>query len=564
MRDKIFIFRSFGYFYRYRPLRLILIFLATLVQGFTQGITIVLLIPLLGLLDQAQSTPSSNQWVDLINPVFEKMGIEVSITLILSVYALCIISIALLNYFLSVMQVSYQQGFSYNIRKRLYKKVITSEWSFLNGKSKHNHIQVLTTEVPKMSIYYYYYLELAKKMIFIITHTVLAAFILWYFTLLVVIAGIFVFILLRGYLKRASFLGAGNIQISRKMLKQIDDFWQTVKIAKVHNSEEFYYKKFNDTNISMLANQYRQTRNRVFPQLLFTLAGILTLTLFIYFAFNVAHIALPSLFVFILLFARIFPHFMSVNNDINMLLSMEESVKMVLKLDAEIPERDFERVSSTEMVQFRERLEIKNLTFSYDNKKQIFKNFSESIPFGSLTGITGKSGCGKTTLLDIIAGIQNVDGALYLDGEELNRAKMPVWRRMIGYLPQDSFFIDGTIRENLVWDSVAEIDDESIMNVLRSVDAEELVLRHKMELDTYVANYPFHFSGGERQRLALARVLIRKPRLLLLDEATSSLDAASETQIMECLVRLKAHVTIIFVTHKQNLSGYFDKVIDFK
>ncbi len=150
-----------------------------------------------------------------------------------------------------------------------------------------------------------------------------------------------------------------------------------------------------------------------------------------------------------------------------------------------------------------------------------------------------------------------------MDGAELRRENMPQWRRMIGYLPQDSFFIDGTIRENLIWDSTSDIDDESIMNVLRSVDAEELVSRHKMGLDTYVANYPYHFSGGERQRLALARILIRKPQLLLLDEATSSLDVASEAQIMECLVRLKESVTIIFVTHRQNLRGYFDKIIAF-
>ncbi len=563
MRDKIFLFRSFSYFFRYKPLKLISIFLSTLIQGFTQGITIVLLIPLLGLLDHNQAASSGNKWADMINPLFDTIGVRVSLPLILSIYGVCILSIALINYFQSVSQVSYQQGFSFHTRRRLYKKVITSDWSFLNGKSKHNHIQVLTTEIPKMSTYYYYYLELTKKLIFILTHVVLAALISWYFTLLVVVSGTLVFVFLRGYLKQASLLGAGNIQISRKMLKQIDDFWQTVKIAKVHNSEEFYYKKFNDSNMLMLANQCRQTKNRALPQLLFTFAGILTLTLFVYFAYNIAHIALPALFVLIILFARIFPQFMSVNNDMNMLLSMEESVKMVLKLDEEIPERDFDKAEGTDGLAFKESLEIKNLTFSYDKEKFIFRNFSESIPVKTITGVTGKSGCGKTTLLDIIAGVQSAEGSLFVDGAELRRENMPQWRRMIGYLPQDSFFIDGTIRENLIWDSTTDIDDESIMNVLRSVDAEELVSRHKMGLDTYVANYPYHFSGGERQRLALARILIRKPQLLLLDEATSSLDVASEAQIMECLVRLKESVTIIFVTHRQNLHGYFDKIIAF-
>ncbi len=100
----------------------------------------------------------------------------------------------------------------------------------------------------------------------------------------------------------------------------------------------------------------------------------MTLTLFVYFAYNIAHIALPALFVLIILFARIFPQFMSVNNDMNMLLSMEESVKMVLKLDEEIPERDFDKAEGTDGLAFKESLEIKNLTFSYDKEKSI-QNF---------------------------------------------------------------------------------------------------------------------------------------------------------------------------------------------
>lgn len=80
--------------------------------------------------------------------------------------------------------------------------------------------------------------------------------------------------------------------------------------------------------------------------------------------------------------------------------------------------------------------------------------------------------------------------------------------------------------------------------------------------ELFVSNFQFHFSGGERQRLALARVLIRNPKLLLLDEATSALDSVTEAQIMECLVHLKHRVTILFVTHRPNLLQYFDKVID--
>lgn len=150
----------------------------------------------------------------------------------------------------------------------------------------------------------------------------------------------------------------------------------------------------------------------------------------------------------------------------------------------------------------------------------------------------------------------------------ITQEMLPAWRSSIGYLPQDSFFIDGTIRDNLIWDSNMENEspgkrDRFIMDTLRSVNAENLITREKSGLDTHISNYNYHFSGGERQRLALARVLLRRPKLLLLDEATSALDKDSEKEIMETLLRLKPEITIVFVTHRQNLKSYFDKLIEF-
>lgn len=564
MHEKRFIFHSFGKFFKYRPVRLIELFLITLFLGFTQGITIVLLIPLLGLLDPAQSSVSGsgNNWASLLNPVLNRLGLEINLTIILLLYAICLVSIAVLNYYQSVMQAAYQQEFSYHTRKRLYKKIITSDWNFLNGKSKHNHIQILTAEIPKMSNYYYYYLGLATKVIFIVTHVSLAAMISLKFTIFVVVFGFFVFVLLRSYLKTAEILGAGNIQVSRKMLKQIDDFWLTVKIAKVHNSEEFYYKKFDESNSLMLDNQHKQIKNRAFPQFLFTLAGVASLIIVVYLSYNIIHLPLSSMFVLILLFARIFPQFKSINSDMNMLVSYVESVKMVLALDREIAEREFDEVENCEKIGFDDQLEIRNLTFSYKSGHPLFENFSETIPARAMTGIIGKSGSGKTTLIDIIAGLQKVEGSVIVDGLKLTSGNLPQWRREIGYLPQDSFFIDGTIRDNLIWDTVSNMNDKQLFDVLSEVNAEDIVLSQKNGLDTYVANYQYHFSGGERQRLALARVLIRKPKLLLLDEATSSLDIETERQIMKSLVNLKKNVTIVFVTHRQNLESYFDKIID--
>ena len=558
-----FIIRSFTHFFRHNPVKLIVLFGITLFLGFNQGITIILLIPLLGLLNPVQTSGSPNKWTDLLNAMLNKVGVEVNLTLILVVFAICLVSVAILNYFQSIIQVSYQQEFSYQTRKRLFRKIITSNWQFLNGKSKHNHIQILTTEIPKMTNYYYFYLGLATKVIFIIAHIALALLISVKFTLFVAFVGLAVFVLLRKYLQKARLLGDANIQAFRKMLKQIDDFWLTVKMAKVHNTEEFYYNKFDESNTLMLDNQFRQIKNRAIPQFLFTLAGIASLIIVVYLAYLILLLPTTSLFILILLFARIFPQFMGINNDMNMLVSNVASVKMVLELDREIEEREFDVKKIQGNIKFNHQLDITKLNFAYDSRKPLFTDFSVSIPARKMTGIVGKSGSGKTTLIDLIAGLQNPgEGVVKVDGIILSNDKLPVWQSKLGYLPQDPFFIDGTIRENLIWDSGQNLSDEQIMVVLKQVNADQLVLDSTMGLDTLIVNYQYHFSGGERQRLALARVLIRKPKLLLLDEATSSLDYETESQIMDCLVRLTNTVTIVFVTHREKLKMYFDKTID--
>ena len=563
MLNNQFIIRSFGHFFHFNPGRIILLFLITLFQGFSQGITIVLLIPLLSLLDPALASTHTNNWTAFLYSFLKHTGLSLNLGIILVLSAICLLFVAILNYCQSIMQSNYQQNFSYEMRRRLFKKIISSDWVFLNGKSKHNHIQVLTTEIPKMTNYYYYFLGLASKLIFIGAHVLLALMISFRFTLFVVIVGLAVSLLLRSYIKKSESIGNANVQVFRRMLKRIDDFWLTVKIAKVHQSESFYYEKYDETNKQMLDFQYKQVKNRAIPQLLFTFAGIVTLIVVVFLGFSVARLPLTSLFVLILLFARIFPQFSGLNNDLNMMVSYQGSVQMVLEMDRDILEQDLGSNQTEERIELHHQFEICDLNFSYTPMKPLFEHFSTTIPAKKITGITGKSGCGKTTLIDIIAGLQKTSSkTILIDGNELGPDMLPAWRKSLGYLPQDSFFIDGTLRENLIWDTKNKPTDDTIFEILRQVNAEDLVIGQKKGLDTNIVNYQYHFSGGERQRLALARVLLRKPKLLLLDEATSALDPENEKQIMDCLTCLKKEVTIVFVSHREYLKPYFDQTID--
>lgn len=557
----LFVFRSFRLLLKHRPGRLALVFLFNLFMGFFQGFSIVLLIPLLQLLN-VDATPPDNQLVQFFRKLAELSGISWSIESVLLVYILFLSIIALLHYAESLVSAGYQKSFIYQLRIRLFRKIILADWSFLNSKSRHNHLQVLTREVPNMAEYYQYFIRLIAQGLVILAHLLYAMLVSVPFTAMVLTAGVLLFIFLRKYLFRSFKLGSDYVDSYYHLLKTIDDFWQTVKIAKVHSSETFYYNKYDAASHTLLDLEYGMAKNYALSRFFYTTAGIIILVVVVYLGYRLGNIPVSSFFILILLFARIFPLFTAINTDVNMIYSTMSSVKLVKDLDEQFAEHEFNQSEDGLHIPVQREIRISNLCFSYPDSEPLFSDFNETIPAGAITGILGESGLGKTTLIDLIAGLQKpLSGEITIDGVPLSDPQLSVWKSSIGYLPQDSFFIDGSLRENLVWDSREDVSNDDILEVLRQVNASHLVNRFPGGLEQEVVNYPLNFSGGERQRLALARVLLRKPRLLLLDEATSSLDTENEQNIMEVLANLKKKVTIVFVTHRSSLCPWFDKVI---
>ena len=574
MRKGLFIINSFTLLREHQPGKLLLIFFLTILQGITSGFSIVLLIPLLQLINIGGAEPEGIA-LAILN-FAGRAGIELTMGSILLVYMSLLTFSALIQYCKALLDARYQQTFIYTLRRRLFRKIIMADWQLLNSRSKTNHLQVLTREVPNLASYYYYYLRLLTTVLMAGAYIVYAMLISPWFTLGIIGVGLILFLVLRRFLLKSFRLGKGYVDSYYRLLKYIDDFWQTVKIAKVHSSEEYYSGRFDEANVSLLNMEYMMQKNWSLPQLIQRIAGLLVLVAVVWFGYRWGSVPLASFVILILLFSRIFPQMTAINTDLNMIATNVPSVRLVMQLDEDLPEPAVKGSRDSAALKLREGIIMEGISFAYPDGEKLFDGFRAHIRARSITGIIGPSGKGKTTLIDLIAGLQRPSsGRIMIDGVMLDDELLPRWKAGLGYLPQDPFFIDGTLRENLVWDSgsggrtenhpgrvgVAGISDEEIMAALEQVNAAHLVRRFRKGLDAFIVNWHTSFSGGECQRLALARVLLRKPSVLLLDEATSSLDADNEATVMEVLARLKEKVTIVFVTHRESVSRWFDEVI---
>ena len=198
----------------------------------------------------------------------------------------------------------------------------------------------------------------------------------------------------------------------------------------------------------------------------------------------------------------------------------------------------------------KNKIELRSVTFAYPGRKSTLHNLNLAFNKGDMTALLGESGSGKSTIIDLILGLQIPDtGEVLIDEISLKNYKQNSFRQQIGYVPQDPMLFHCSIRDNLLW-SNENATEADLWGVLKLANADKFVKELPEGLDTLVGDRGTRLSGGQRQRIALARALIRKPELLILDEATSALDSESELLIQSSIEIIAKDTTILVIAHR--------------
>ncbi|AZS83267.1 ABC transporter ATP-binding protein [Streptomyces griseoviridis] len=215
-----------------------------------------------------------------------------------------------------------------------------------------------------------------------------------------------------------------------------------------------------------------------------------------------------------------------------------------------------------ELTALRGAVAFENVGLAYeDAERPAVRDFTLSVAPGETIALVGASGAGKSTVLNLVIGfIRPTSGRLLLDGTDMNTLDLRTYRRFLSVVPQESILFDGTVRENVVY-GMDDADEETVRAALRDANALEFVDRLPQGLDTLVGERGARLSGGQRQRLAIARALIRDPKVLVLDEATSALDTRSEALVQEALARLLRGRTTFVVAHRLSTVRGADRIV---
>ncbi len=219
---------------------------------------------------------------------------------------------------------------------------------------------------------------------------------------------------------------------------------------------------------------------------------------------------------------------------------------------------------NAEALPFNSKIEIKNISFSYPDKGKVLENYNLIIDKGDIVGIKGVSGIGKSTLIHLILGLLTPEkGEITIDGKRLSCANMESWHRDIAYVSQDTFILNGTLKENIEMGNPH--DHEMLERAIKAAHLKEYIDNLPEGAEHHTGETGAKLSGGLKQRIAIARAHYRNSPILIMDEATSSLDRNSEKEILECIQRVKEQkrdMTIIIVSHREAPLGLCNKITE--
>ena len=324
---------------------------------------------------------------------------------------------------------------------------------------------------------------------------------------------------------------------------------------KISSSEDFFLKKFGSNNLKINL----LSRNLVFldylPIILFEILIIIFLGVFMIYLSTLSSTILdyiPILAVFTLSAIRLRPSIGQILKSFNNIKYGEEFLKTYLS------NIHHEKLDQKKYVNFTNNLEIKNLSFNFKDKK-IFNNLNLVIKKGQMLGIHGRTGSGKTTLIDVVCGLHKMNrGNITIDNKDIENQYLYNILR-IGYVPQDVFLIDASIEENIKFNMESN-DNLSLQKSIEIAELNNFVDELRLGIKTSIGENGKKISGGQKQRIGLARALYQQPDLLILDEGTNALDQQTQIRIYKKLRELK--ITTIIISHQIEYFKECDKIIN--
>lgn len=540
----------------------ILLFLVSIIL---EMLSIAIIIPLLQSLSGNSNSLTFKNIFDYINIIIgEKYNIIYIILLIV------FIIFTLKNFFLiffSYINNKYITTVRMYLTNELYKIYLFQSYNFF----LKNNSSILIRNISEIDLIGKYIKNLT-----ILINEILVFFSITFLLLIfepigatsvICLVGLSSFGLFKFFKKKLYILGKSRLLYSSRRLKNLQDTFGLIKEIKIYNRAENYKKLFSYANKQIASSEFLQSYidslPRYYLEWIIIIASLFLCFLLLFLNKDPSYI-LTILGLFAISAYRMLPSIIRITNSLQFIEYNKSSFNLICK-ELQKKYTSGQKIINHKQIENYKSIFIKNINFSYPSaSKRILNNINLKIDFGEAIGIVGESGIGKTTIINIILGlIKPISGQVLIDNKKDIFENIYVWQNSIGYVPQNIYLSDDTIKKNIAFGIP---DDKINMTLLKKSivqsNLSKLVKNSRLGIDTRIGEFGSKISGGQKQRIGIARALYNDPKILILDESTSSLDIQTEKRIIEEVRLFKNKKTVIIISHRLSSLKYCDSIYE--
>lgn len=462
----------------------------------------------------------------------------------------------LFAYIISKITASYEE----KTRSNLFNSTLKTNWPYLL-KQKLGHLEtILMINVSNSSDLLRCISNTIMVLTNLIVYTLVAINISVYITLIALVLGLVLFFIFKPLVYKVRVISYKMEQINKEIFHYVSENiigMKTIKVASVGNRVAEVGRDFFDKLRSMqikhailhtVTGAFMQPISLVFVCIIFALS------------YKTANFNFAALIAVVYLIKQIFSYFEQLQKKALVINSSIPYLKNILDYEDQA-KKNKEKDTGSRMFQFNNFLAFKNVNFSYNPDKKVLADINFNVKKGELVGLIGPSGVGKTTTTDLILRLfAPTSGEILLDGKNIGEINIEEWRKNIGYVSQDIFLINDTVASNIkFYDN--SITDDDVKEATKMANIYNFIQSCPDKFSTVIGERGILLSAGQRQRIIIARVLARKPKILLLDEATSALDNESEAKIQQVIKNLKGKITVLVIAHRLSTVVNSDRLI---
>ncbi len=496
------------------------------------------------------------------------MANQDDITRFIIYFALCITALVFFKvifvYTREYLMNSTSHKFLMRLRQDVFDKIVLLPLRFFDKERTGNIVARISNDVMQLENSMSSLVTFTQNLIFTIVYVTAMFFTSWKLSLLALIVFPFAGIVIK-------YFGDRIRHISRDISINVADItaFLTEKINSIKIVKGFTRENFERENFHKRSRQNYDYAIKVVRYMallkpfneIFSTTGLAFLVLFCAWQISLGNMTIGTFATFCGLVMMAYKPLKALGDSNVVFQKALASAKRIYELLDQPIEYD-KLVKSTEQEKITDgAVEFKNVYFTYDGHKTVLDNISFQIPAGKTTALVGPSGGGKTTIINLIPRFYTIQqGQILIDGIGINDFALQNLRRYIAIVPQETILFSATIMENIRYGRLDASDNE-VIEAAQVANAHDFINNMGREYHTQVGERGVQLSGGQRQRIAIARAILRNPRILLLDEATSALDTESEILVQEALGKLMSNRTSIVIAHRLSTILNSDEIL---